>query len=133
MARITNWWGGKIPTANSEVVVKGCTTCPQLEDTKEVRRLWIEDAVIESNAASMIISEDVTVQTSTFEGDVVLVARDFLDFSNNTSSQNLLIKKTGGIDNSWKGGNRYKGELRILNTSDKLIVTATQANDMVKK
>lgn len=127
-----NWWGGKIPSAASETVVSNCINCPMVNNAKQLRRLWMEDSTVELNGNTIEVTEDASVQQTQLMGGGTLVASDFLEFTNNVAHEKLILRKTGGDNNFWKGSNRYKGELQIINTSSKTITPSAQTSDLIQ-
>lgn len=127
-----NWWGKHAPGVNSETVVDVCVTCPQLSGSIQIRRIVIKNAVLNMNSYGIAVNEDTSILQSRIIGPGSFSSMDILEFSDNTVEGSITLSKTGGVDNSWKGNNNFKGELNITNSSTKTILTASQSPNLIE-
>ncbi|MBA4053953.1 MAG: hypothetical protein C0490_04505, partial [Marivirga sp.] len=127
-----NWWGKRVPTIATETVVDFCATYPQLSSSIQVRRLLIINAELNMNNYTIGVTEDTSVLQSKIIGQGSLTSADILEFADNTVEGAITLNKTGGVNNSWKGNNNYKGQLSIINSSTKTISAASQSPDRIE-
>lgn len=128
-----NWWGGKLPTATSDIKIFNCSQCPSLNADVNGERIAIVQATVGVNGHLLKSVEDTLVQQSHILGKSSWEAANFTDFSDNEILDDITIIKTGGQLNSWKGNNEFKGELRIVNNGTSSISPNVVQNNVISK
>ncbi len=133
-SKAANWVEGAVPLKTTDVTVNTCTNCPNLAASTGVKSIAINGGQLSLNAFTLSATGGVRLQEAKLmSSEGALQAADFLEVKSCIVEGNLLLRKTGNVNNAWFGNNTFRGKLTIVNQGTGSITPATQANDTVTK
>jgi hypothetical protein len=126
-----NWSGNRVPPSTGRAVIPACSTCPVLTTDVAVGALRVEGGGLTLDSHSVTVGGEVSIiSTRLFSRQGTIQAEEFTELKGSTFEGHVTLRKTGGGNNAWYGGNTFRGKLLVHNQSTATISTAVQSEDV---
>lgn len=128
-----NWNIGRVPEAADQVSVYSCSVCPEISNDVNISSLQLNNgSKLKINNRVLTVSGPAHLEGTSIESsNGSLDALDFNEVKNSLLRGPITLKKIGGNNNTWYGGNTFSAEVKLINSSSSSLEIASQADNII--